>query len=419
MSNGAKFPKTGRSWADIEGDLDRLVSNESFWRPENRLMTGIHKGSPETFEIIEKAYMKLFHYNGLLADMEHGGVGRMQDELLGWTADLLNGGKDARASMMTGGTEAIFCGLHAAREWAKATRPDIKGPYQVVAPWSIHATFSKGAHYLGLEVIRVPLGDDLRGDVAAMEKAITPNTIMLAGSAPSWGIGRVDPIEQIAKLAKDRGLWMHVDACVGGFLLPFMERCGEDIPLWDFRVPGVCTISADLHKHGYAAKPASTLSFRNEELQNYSFAGAVVSDWQSGAYKSHGFVGSRPGGAISAAWAVMSYLGEEGYTKLTRKLIDTRNWMIEEIESIEDYKVLRNHCLMMPFRSETLDMLRVLGGLVERGYFPWGTMEPLMVHPSAELVDESVNRKFIADLKEVTSGVKSGEITAEALATYI
>ncbi|HOP20378.1 MAG TPA: hypothetical protein PK585_09870, partial [Amphiplicatus sp.] len=103
----------------------------------------------------------------------------------------------------------------------------------------------------------------------------------------------------------------------------------------------------------------------------------------------------------------------------TRKLIDTRNWMIEEIESIEDYKVLRNHCLMMPFRSETLDMLRVLGGLVERGYFPWGTMEPLMVHPSAELVDESVNRKFIADLKEVTSGVKSGEITAEALATYI
>ncbi|MEM9750494.1 MAG: aminotransferase class V-fold PLP-dependent enzyme, partial [Pseudomonadota bacterium] len=342
------FPSKGRSWEEIEADLDQYKSMDSFG-PKNRLMTAIHQGSAQTHEICQKAYMKFFHTNALLADMEPGGLGKMQGDVLQWTADLLNGGGVARAGMMTGGTESIFCALHAAREWARENRPDIKGEYEIVAPWSIHATFEKGAHYLGMKVIRTPLTDELRGDPAAMADAITPNTIVIAGSAPSWGIGRVDPLEEIGALAEKHNLWMHVDACVGGFLLPFMERCGEDIPVWDFRIPAVCSISADLHKHGYAAKPASTVTFRSQEHLDYNLRGVAIEDWQSGLYKSHGFVGSRPGSAVAAAWAVMSYLGEAGYVDLVAQQLKIRDRMIAGIEAIEDFKVLRNHCLMVPF----------------------------------------------------------------------
>ncbi|MEL7029511.1 MAG: aminotransferase class V-fold PLP-dependent enzyme, partial [Pseudomonadota bacterium] len=280
MSDPAPFPAAGRSWDAIESDLDRFRSLDAFANPKNRLMISIHSGDADTHEVCKAAYMKFFHTNALLADMEPSALGRMQSDVLNWTAELLNGAPDARAAMMTGGTEAIFCAMHAAREWARVNRPDAKEPYDIVAPWSIHATFSKGAHYLGMNVIRTPLGDDYTGDIAALEEAITPNTIMVAGSAPSWGIGRVDDIAGLGQVAERRDLWLHVDACVGGFLLPFLSKCGLDIPVWDFRVPAVKSISADLHKHGYAAKPASTVTFRSEDLLTYHMTGVAIDDWQ-------------------------------------------------------------------------------------------------------------------------------------------
>jgi len=419
MKSQQKFPANGRDWNAIETDLDEMLAQGLWTRPQNRLMLGIHSGSEETHEVAKKAYMKFFHQNALVAEADPLAMGRMQNDILSWTADLLNGGDTAKAAMMTGGTESIFCALHAARQWARATKPEIKEPFEIVAPWSIHATFEKGAHYLDMKVIRVPIGADYRADPAAMSEAITPNTIMVAGSAPSWGFGLVDPLEDIAKLAAKHDLWMHVDACVGGFLLPFLERCGEEIPVWDFRIPEVSSISADIHKHGYAAKPASTVTFKNQELYEYNLEGVAISNWQSGTYKAQGFVGSRPGSAVAAAWAVMSFLGEDGYTALTQDLLNSRARMIAKIEDIHDFWVLRNHCLMVPCRSETLDMMKVFGGLVERGYFPWGTIEPLFVHPSAELVANAVTDKFLADLEEVAQGVISGEITAEAMGSYV
>lgn len=418
MNQTISFPAQGRDWSSIESDLDEMLSNGLWSHPQGPLMMGIHGGSEATHHVIEKAYMKFFHQNALIAEADPLAMGKMQNEVLGWTASLLNGGAQARAAMMTGGTEAIFCALHAARQWARQTKPEIREPFEIVAPWSIHATFEKGAHYLDMKVVRVPIGDDYRADPIAMADAVTANTIMVAGSAPSWGIGLVDPLEEIAKIARTHDLWMHVDACIGGFLLPFMERCGETIPLWDFRIPEVCSISADLHKHAYAAKPASTVTFKNQTLYDYNHQGVAISNWQSGMYKAHGFVGSRPGSAVAAAWAVLSFLGEAGYCDLTRSLLARRDVMIEGIESIHDFWVLKNHCLMLPFRSDTLDMMKVLGGLVERGYFPWGTIEPLFVHPSAEPVDESIISGFLKDLSEVATGVLNNEITADAMASY-
>jgi glutamate/tyrosine decarboxylase-like PLP-dependent enzyme len=164
---------------------------------------------------------------------------------------------------------------------------------------------------------------------------------------------------------------------------------------------------------------ASAVSYRSEELQEFHYVGVAIDDWQSGMYKTHGVVGSRPGSAVAAAWAVMSVLGEDGYLDLTRRAVGAKNLLVSGIETIEDFRVLRNESLLVPFRSETLEMLNVFGGLVERGYFPWGTFEPIYVHPSAEPVDDVVIESFLDDLREVGAGVREGTVTAEALATYI
>lgn len=413
-----KFPGKGRAWSEVEADLDEFRAADVHSSPTNRLMTGIHSGDDTIHDICRRAFDKYFHTNAVLAEMEPG-LGRMQAEVLAWTVDLLNGGAEGRANMTSGGSESIFCAVHAAREWAKKNRPDAKPPYRIVMPRTGHAAFDKAAHYQGLEIVRVPVGSDLRADVPALEAAVTPDTIMVVGSAPCWGFGLMDPIPEIGALAERHGLWMHVDGCVGGFLLPFLERLGHEIPNFDFRVPAVRSISADLHKHGYAAKPASTVSYRSEVLQEFHYVGVAIDDWQSGMYKTHGVVGSRPGSAVAAAWAVMSVLGEDGYLELTRRAVGSKDLMVSGIEAIEDFRVLRNESLLVPFRSETLEMLNVFGGLVERGYFPWGTFEPIYVHPSAEPVDDAVVESFLRDLRQVGAGVREGTVTAEALATYI
>ncbi len=418
MSEATRFPAKGRDWSEVESDLDRFRASDVAFSPTNRLMTGIHIGDHSVHEVCRRAYDKYFHTNAMLAEMEVG-MGRMQREVLAWTVDLLNGGPDGRANMTSGGSESIFCAVHAAREWAKDQLPKAEPPYQIVMPRTGHAAFDKAAHYQGLDLVRVPVGRDLRADVEALEAAVTPNTIMVVGSAPCWGFGLVDPIPEIGAMADRHGLWMHVDGCVGGFLLPFLERLGEEIPTFDFRVAAVRSISADLHKHGYAAKPASTVSYRSKELQDYHYVGVAIDDWQSGMYKTHGVVGSRPGSSVAAAWAVMSVLGEDGYLDLTRRALEAKSRLVAGIETIEDFRVLRNECLLVPFRSETLEMLNVFGGLVERGYFPWGTFDPLYVHPSAEPVDDVVIEAFLKDLLEVGAGVRDGTINAQALATYI
>ncbi len=418
MTSLKAFPKKRRIRSEVESDIKLFKRQDRSTSSKNRLMTGIHQGSQEVHEVCQAAYNEYFHTNAVIAEMEPG-LGQMQSDVLRWTVDLLNGGSEGRANMMVGGSESIFCAVHAAREWARDNLPHANQPYEIIMPRTGHAAFDKAAHYLGLNIVRVDTADDLRADVDALNDAVTPNTIMIVGSAPCWGLGLVDPIPAIANIAEKNGLWMHVDCCVGGFLLPFMERLGVELPVFDFRLNAVCSISADLHKHGFAAKPASTVSYRSEALQNYHNTGVVVENWQSGTYKSHGVIGSRPGSAVAAAWAVMSYLGEEGYMDITRQTLAIKDKMITSIESIEDFKVLRNESLLIPFRSETLEMLNVFGGLVERGYFPWGTFNPMYVHPSAEPVEDMIIDQFLHDLTEIGRGVREGLITSEAIATYI
>lgn len=411
------FPSSGLSAAEVDERLAGFRARD-FDRHKSRLLTGIHSGTGDVHRVCREAYLTYFHENSLLAGMQEG-QGDMQREVLAATTSLFHGGPRAEAFFTSGGSESLFTAVHTAREWARATRPDIREPYTIVMPRTAHGSIDKAAHFLGLQMRRVPVGPDLRADIAALEAAIDDHTLMLVGSAPSWGLGLVDPIAEIARIAAPRRLWVHVDACVGGFLLPFMERLGETIPPFDFRVPGVNSISADLHKHGFAAKPASTVSFRSGELAQHHWTGTVIDDWQSPGYHSQGVLGSRPASALAAAWAVIHYLGAEGYLRITEQTLALKRYMVTRIEAIEDFRVLPNECMLIPFRSETLEMPAVLGGMVERGYFPWGTFDPMYVHPSAEPVEQAVADALLDDIADIAGGVRSGRITATALAKYV
>jgi len=407
------FPQKRKSWGEVKSSL-LAFKNLDTDSKHGRLTVDMHMGTEELNRVCMEAYMMFFHRNAMLAEYEEG-LRRMQTEILQMAVELLNGGENARANITSGGTESIFCAMFSARQWARENRPEVKNP-EIVIPYSGHAAFNKSGKYLDITIKRVPVGPDYRADVAAMEAAITPNTIIMVGSAPCWPFGIIDPIEELADVAQKYGLWLHSDCCVGGYISPWLERLGYPIPVFDFRVPGVYSISADLHKHGYAAKPCSTVLYRDEKLQKYHWV--PVDEWPVGHYQTQSLVGSRPAGAVAAAWAVMNYLGEEGYLELARRSMEVKKHLVNGIESIEDFACIPNDNLLILYSSPTLDMGCVLGGLVERGHFPFGTFDPMFVQIDAEPVSDEVVDAYLEDLREVARGVKDGTITAEALIKY-
>jgi sphinganine-1-phosphate aldolase len=233
--------------------------------------------------------------------------------VVGIVGDWLNGGDQAAGFMTTGGTESILMAVKAARERGRKER-GISQP-NVVLPASAHAAFEKGCYYFGLESRRVPVAADWRADVAPMDAMIDDNTVLIVGSAPQYPQGVIDPIPEIAALAAGRDINCHVDACMGGVTLTYLERLGEPIPPWNFAVPGVTSISVDLHKFGYTAKGASVIIHRNKTLRSHQTF--VTDNWLGGLYGSSGVLGTKGGGSMAAAWAVINYLGNDGYMRLT------------------------------------------------------------------------------------------------------
>src|ERR1700758_4893988 len=212
-------------------------------------------------------------------------------------------------TITSGGTDSITMAMKAARDFARKER-GLAGPLNIVLPRSAHPAFDKAATLMEIEVRRTPLRDFL-ADPQVMAGAADGSTVMIVGSAPCFPYGLIDPIEALSDLALERGLWLHVDACVGGYIAPFVRMNGGDVRPFDFELPGVTSMSADLHKYGYCAKGASTVFFRSAALQ--AFMGFDFKDWPGGRMVTPTLAGTRPGGAISAAWAVMNFLGVDGY----------------------------------------------------------------------------------------------------------
>jgi glutamate/tyrosine decarboxylase-like PLP-dependent enzyme len=250
----------------------------------------------------------------------------------------------------------------------------------VVLPYSAHLAFDKASHLMDIEIRRIPVRTDgtYEADVAAMEAACDDDTIMMVGSAPNFPHGIIDPIEALGEAATRKGVWLHVDACVGGYFAPFARMNGVDVPPFDFEVPAVCSISADLHKYGYAAKGASTVLFRSAEL--YKFMPFDLACWSGAPMKTPTLAGTRPGGAISAAWAIMNYLGKDGYRRLQGKVCDTRRRMADGVEAL-GFEVLGNPMLgLIAFRHPDHHAFAIYGEMYKRGWFTSATKEPPSLH---------------------------------------
>jgi sphinganine-1-phosphate aldolase len=373
----------------------------------------VYHGEEEHIAFVNRVYALHSQSNPLHADLWPSAT-KFEAEVVAMTASML-GAAEANAgrpheehlcgSLSSGGTESIMLAMKTYRDQARdrkrITRPEL------VAPTSAHPAFDKAAHYFGIKLVRVPVGADYRADVAAMRKALTRNTIALVGSAPSFPHGVIDPIEELSELARKRGIGFHTDACLGGFVLPWARRLGYDVPPFDFRLPGVTTMSADTHKFGYAAKGTSVVLYRGTALRSYQYFTAT--EWPGGIYFSPTFSGSRPGGLIAAAWATLVTMGEEGYLEASRRILETAAALKQGIRAIPDLHVLGEPLFVIAFGSRTLDIYKVLERMSAKGWNLNGLHKPPAVHLCVTLrhTQPGVADRFLEDLRASVEHVRS------------
>ena len=299
----APLARSGRPVDDVIAELTDKRADDARWA-DGKTFGMVYNGGPSVHEVAARAAALYLHENALNTKA-FPSLGAIQSEVVGWTADLLHGPDTAAGFLTSGGTESILCGVKAARERGRKER-GITAP-EVVLAESAHAAFHKAAHLFGLRVHKTPVSDDWTADVSAMADHVNDNTVLVVGSAPQYPQGVVDDIPAIAALAASVDANCHVDACMGGFVLPFVEMLGRPVPLWDFRVDGVTSISADIHKLGYAPKGASVILHRTRELRAYQTF--IFDDWLGGFYASPNLQGSRSGlpwrppGPSCSTWA--------------------------------------------------------------------------------------------------------------------
>lgn len=391
------LPEHGMAKDEIVEALRAKRARDARWQ-DGRTFGMVYDGGPGVHEVAEAAALLYLHENALNT-LAFPSLGEIQSEVVGACAALFHG--DTAAGFLTsGGTESILMAVKAARERGRAER-GVTEP-EMVLPESAHAAFHKAAHYFGLKVHKVKVREDWRADVDAMAAHVNDRTVLVVGSAPQYPQGVIDPIPDLAQLTQSVGASMHVDACMGGFVLPFMEMNGEDLPPWDFRVDGVTTISADIHKLGYAPKGASVILHRTKELRRYQTF--VFDDWLGGFYASPNMQGTRPGLPMATAWAVMHHLGLDGYRRLTRITIETARKMVAGVRAIDGLTVLgepQAHLVAIaadPGSDLDVDVFAVGDALVRRGWFHDRQAPPDTLHSTVSAGNAPVIDEYLADL---------------------
>jgi sphinganine-1-phosphate aldolase len=386
---------------EVVAALDAKRTHDARWQ-DGRTFGMVYDGGASVHEVAEAVAARFLHDNALNT-IAFPSLGQIQSEVCAAAADLFHG-ETAAGFMTSGGTESILMAVKSARERGRAER-SVTAP-EMIVPESAHAAFHKAAHYFGLTVHKVAVRDDWRADVDAMADCVNDNTVLIAGSAPQYPQGVIDPIPELAALANDVGASFHTDACMGGFVLPFMEQLGHDVAPWDFRVPGVTTISADVHKLGYAPKGASILLHRTKDLRRYQTF--VFDDWLGGFYASPAMQGSRPGLPMATAWAVMHHLGLEGYRRLTDVTIRTTRRMIDGVRAVPGLRVLGEpeaHVLAIAADGD-LDVFAVDDALKARNWVLDRQMPPDSLHATVSAGNAPVIEEFVRDLAVAVDEVR-------------
>ena len=373
------LPEHGRPRADILAELATMAKEEDAFWETGKCSGTMYCGDHDHYDFLAEAFGLYAHVNALQRDMCPSST-RFEGEIIAMALDLFHAetvtGSEPAGMITSGGTGSICHAMLAYREHGAArgvTRPN------VIKPETAHPAFDKGCHLFGIELRVAPVDPvTTTVDLDWVAANIDDQTVALVGSACNYGYGTVDPIADLGQLALQHGIGLHVDGCLGGWLLPFGQELGYDIPLFDFRVPGVTTISADTHKYGYALKGTSTLLFRDKALRNSQYF--FLTDWSGGKYTSPGMDGSRSAGLLAATWASMVQLGREGYRGYAKAIFETSARMQEAVRSHPELRLLGSPTFLFSFTSDEFDIYHVNDFMRGRGWRFNGQQYPNAVH---------------------------------------
>ncbi len=399
-----RIPKVGVEQGEVLGMLDEFAVGDIDWHGGKAWSLVYHAGDAHK-QFLAEAHAR-FASGNLLNPMAFQSLKRMESDVVRMTANMLNGPADAVGSMTSGGTESILLAVKAARERANRKRWFVRNP-EMIVPETIHPAFDKASHYFGVAIKRVKLDENFRVDVRAVEKAITRNTILIAASAPQYAHGVVDPIEAIGAIAMDRQIPFHVDACFGGFILPWLEALGHPVPVFDFRVPGVTSMSADIHKYGYASKGASVVVYRSMDYLKHQFF--VATDSPLGIYASPTILGTRPGGPIAAAWATLMSIGEDGYLGLAERTLQAKNALMAGIEALDGVHVLgsTDGSIVTWAAERGLSTYAIADQLAERGWGVDRQQKPHSIHCTVTANHLDAVDEYLADMADAVAYVRA------------
>jgi glutamate/tyrosine decarboxylase-like PLP-dependent enzyme len=409
----SSIPRIGRTADDILAELEQRKAKDTKWR-EGRVFSLVYHVPGAAGEAHEKLMQRahaLYASTNLLNPMAFGSLKQMESDIIEMTGKLFHCA-GAVGTVTSGGTESILCAVAAYRDRARRERPWILFP-ELIVPTTVHPAFDKAAHYFGIKLKKIAIGDDLRANARKMEKAISWRTIGLVGSAPQYPHGVIDPIAELGEIAMKHKLPLHVDACVGGFVLPWIEKLGRRIPHWDFRVPGVTSISADLHKFGYAAKGASVLIWRSMDQMKHQIF--VATDFPGGIYASPTLIGTRPGGPIAAAWAALNSFGEHGYIELAKQALDAADRFRAGIESIPGLALLgKGDATIVTYSAIGMNAYAIADRMELRGWTIDRQHKPASIHLTVTANHGPIVDEYLADLRACVAEVRSDPSLAKS-----
>ncbi|XP_072939399.1 sphingosine-1-phosphate lyase [Epargyreus clarus] len=395
-----ELPQKGLSAEQVAEEVrDHLSLGAYDWKGGN-VSGAVYHINEEIGHVACQAYTLTAYTNPLHADV-FPGINKMEAEIVRMAINLFHGDEDCCGTVTTGGTESIMMACKAFRDLAYSK--GISNPQMVLAT-TAHTAFDKAAQYLGIGVVTVPVcPDTLTVDVGAVRRAIGRRTCLIVGSAPNYPYGTMDDIKSLSDIATQCGVPLHVDACLGGFVTAFMPAAGHPVPQFDFRLPGVASISADTHKYGFAPKGTSVILYRKAEFRHHQYT--VSTEWPGGVYGSPTVNGSRAGGLIAACWATMMFVGRERYIQMTDEIITTTKYLEEEFRKIDGIFIFgKPATTVIAFGSKKFDIFKMAEFLHKKGWSLNALQFPSGVHicVTHAHTQAGVAERLVADMKAAT-----------------
>ena len=420
------LPAKGRSKDEILIELAAMAEEENTRWKNGRVSGTFYHADDAHREFLNRVAALFTHMNTIQFDLCPS-MFKMESEIISMTAKMLNGDRVSEhnpenavcGTMTSGGTESILMAMKVYRDWAREEKGITKP--EIIMPHTAHPAFDKAGEYFGIRIVHVPVSaPDFRVDPLAMEAEITPDTVAIVGSAGNYPYGLIDPLEALSDIALRHKIGFHVDGCLGGFILPWIEKLGYNVPVFDFRLPGLTSISADTHKFGYSLKGTSVVLYCNHKLRRYQYFN--VPDWPGGSYASPTAAGSRSGGLTAAAWATMVYLGEEGYLECARRIMEVAEALKAGIKEIPELTIIGEPTSIISFRSDEVDIYHVNDFMKNKGWRYNVLQLPPALHfcvtmPQTEI--PGLADRMVADLKEAVAYARSKAGTvADTTALY-